>query len=328
MTEPLVTVSHLVREFSAGGIFNRRPPVKAVNDIALTVGRREIVGLVGESGSGKSTVGRLVLGLLQPTAGDVRFDGEQVSNMSAARMRALRKRMQLIFQDPYSSLDPRRRVGDQVADGLRIHRIVPMSQRPERVRALLAQVGLPPEHADRFPYQFSGGQLQRVAIARALATEPDFIVADEAVSALDVSVQAQVVALLAQLRESLGLSLLFISHDLSVVRHLCDRVVVLYLGRVVEEGPVTEVFADPRHPYTAALLSAAPTLDGTSRRKPVILQGDPPSPSSPPSGCVFRTRCPFALPACADNVPQLLPVGGLGHAKACIRDDLQLIAPA
>lgn len=324
MTAPLVEARHLGRQFSAGGWLHRSPPVHAVTDVSLTLARGEVVGLVGESGSGKSTIGRLMLGLMPPSAGEVRFDGAPMQSLSASGMRALRKRMQLIFQDPYSSLDPRRRIGEQIADGLRVHRLMPGSQHAGRVAELLDMVGLDPAFASRFPYQFSGGQLQRIAIARALAVDPDFIVADEAVSALDVSVQAQVIALLARLRRELDLSILFISHDLSVVRHLCDRVVVLYLGRVVEEGAVEDVFSNPRHPYTAALLTAAPTLDGGERDVPVLLQGDPPSPATPPPGCVFHTRCPFALPACAQQAPALSEVGGNSHRKACLRDDLRL----
>lgn len=324
MTASLVEARHLGRQFPAGGWPRRSPPIQAVTDVSLSLARGEIVGLVGESGSGKSTIGRLMLGLMPPSAGEVLFDGAPMQSLSPSALRAMRKRMQLVFQDPYSSLDPRRPVGEQIADGLRIHRLMPAARHAGRVAELLDMVGLDPAFAARFPYQFSGGQLQRIAIARALAVEPDFIVADEAVSALDVSVQAQVVALLARLRRDLDLSILFISHDLSVVRHLCDRVVVLYLGRVVEEGAVEDVFANPRHPYTAALLTAAPTLDGGERAVPVLLQGDPPSPAAPPSGCVFHTRCPFALPACGEQIPALSEVGGISHRKACIRDDLRL----
>ena len=229
--------------------------------------------------------------------------------------------MQLVFQDPYGSLDPRRRIGDQIADALAIHGLLPPPARPARVAELLEQVGLSAEHAGRYPHAFSGGQRQRIGIARALATGPDFLVADEPVSALDVSVQAQVLALLADLRARLGLAMLFISHDLPVVRHLCDRVVVLYLGRVMEQGPVAAVFAAPRHPYTRALLSAAPSLHARHRRTRILLQGEPPSPANPPSGCVFRTRCPHALPQCAEAVPPLRRLDG-DHEMACIRDDL------
>jgi oligopeptide/dipeptide ABC transporter ATP-binding protein len=305
MTAPLVIAEKLSRRFRSRGLFARRPPVQAVTDVWLTMNRAETVGLVGESGSGKSTLGRLLLGLLPPTSGQVQFDGIDLARTGPAQRRALRRRMQIVFQDPHSSLDPRRTIGRQIADGLAIHGIVPRDQRSEAAAELLVQVGLDRSHADRFPHQFSGGQRQRVGIARALATRPDFLVADEPVSALDVSVQAQILALLADLRTRLGLTLLFISHDLAVVGSLCDRVLILYLGRVMEAGPTAQVFANPRHPYTQALLSAAPALDPMQRRTRIILPGDPPSPSAPPSGCVFRTRCPVAMPHCAAAVPEL-----------------------
>jgi oligopeptide/dipeptide ABC transporter ATP-binding protein len=319
---PLVEGRALSRHFAPSGIFKRGHAVKAVTEVDIALSRGEAVGLVGESGSGKSTVGRLLLALLQPTAGQVLFEGNDLATLDKLAQRKLRRRMQLVFQDPYSSLDPRRRVGSQIADGLDIHEIVPPPERPKRVTTLLEQVGLPAAHAERFPHEFSGGQRQRVGIARALATQPDFLVADEPVSALDVSIQAQVLALLADLRTRLGLAMLFISHDLPAVRHLCDRVVVMYLGRVMEEGPTAAVFAKPRHPYTAALLSAAPSLDPARRRKRILLRGEPPSPVNPPSGCVFRTRCPYVLPACAESIPKLRPFGMPGQFKACIRDDI------
>ncbi len=313
----LIEAERLSRRFAARGLLSRAAPVQAVTEFSLAIGRGEAVGLVGESGSGKSTIGRLLLGLLAPSEGTVRLDGRPLGGA------ALRRRMQLVFQDPYSSLDPRRRVGAQVADGLAIHRLGTRAERAARVAALLAQVGLPPEHAHRYPHEFSGGQRQRIGLARALATGPEFLVADEPVSALDVSVQAQVLALLADLRLRLGLALLFISHDLPVVRSLCDRVVVLYLGRVMEEGPAEAVFGRPAHPYTRALLSASPSLDPARRRVRILLTGDPPSAAAPPSGCVFRTRCPWVLPACAVAVPPPLPVGA-GHRAACIRSELWL----
>jgi oligopeptide/dipeptide ABC transporter ATP-binding protein len=326
MSEALVQAQAVTCHFTATGLFRRGRPVRAVNDVDVSVSRGEAVGLVGESGSGKSTVGRLLLGLLKPTAGRVMFDGQDLATLDRGALQRLRRRLQLVFQDPYSSLDPRRRIGAQIADGLVIHNIVPPEQRSARVIALLDQVGLPAAYAERFPHEFSGGQRQRVGIARALATAPDFLVADEPVSALDVSIQAQVLALLAELRPRLGLAMLFISHDLPAVRHLCGRVVVMYLGRVMEEGPTEAVFAAPQHPYTAALLSAAPSLDPTRRRTRILLRGEPPSPIDPPSGCVFRTRCPFALPACADDIPPLRPAGAPGQRKACIRDDIDAAA--
>ena len=305
---PLMATEALGRRF--GGGWWGGGSVRAVTDVSLTIGRGEAVGLVGESGSGKSTVGRLMLGLLKPSAGRVLLDG---ADIAGGLRPAQRRRMQLVFQDPFASLDPRRRVGAQIADGL-----AGKSTRQARVAALLAEVGLAASHADRFPHEFSGGQRQRIAIARALAPQPDFLVADEAVSALDVSVQAQILALFADLRSRLGIGLLFISHDLKVVRALCDRVVVLYLGRVMEEGPAESVLERPSHPYTRALLSASPSLDPARRRVRILLPGDPPSPSAPPSGCVFRTRCPLAAPACAAAVPPLATVEE-GHRAACIR---------
>ncbi len=312
----LITATGLTKHFPAGGFLGRGRAVQAVTDVSLAVARGETLGLVGESGSGKSTVGRLLLGLMPPTAGQVTFDGADLASARAGALRSVRRRMQLVFQDPYGSLDPRRSVGAQIGDALTIHGLVPRGERAGRVGGLLEQVGLAPDHAARYPHQFSGGQRQRVGIARALASGPDFLVADEPVSALDVSVQAQVLALLADLRARLGLAMLFISHDLPVVRHLADRVAVMYLGRIMEEGPVAEVFARPRHPYTQALLSAAPSLHPERRRARILLQGEPPSPANPPSGCVFRTRCPIAGPDCAGSVP---PLVGVGHRVACLK---------
>ena len=309
----LVAADAIGRRFGAG-----RYAVQAVSDVSLRIGRGEALGLVGESGSGKSTVGRMVLGLLPPTSGHVEFAGARLPPKPG---RDLRRRMQLVFQDPHSSLDPRRRVGAQIADGLAIHKLAAPAEQPARVAALLEQVGLDPAHAARFPHEFSGGQRQRIGIARALAPGPDLLVADEPVSALDVSVQAQVLTLLAGLRARLGLALLFISHDLAVVRHLCDRVAVLYLGRVMEEGPSEQLFAVPRHPYTRALLSASPRLNPAARRARIVLQGDPPSPAAPPSGCVFRTRCPHAAAVCAESVPNLREAAP-GQRVACVRDEV------
>jgi oligopeptide/dipeptide ABC transporter ATP-binding protein len=303
--------------FGGRGLFRRGPGIQALDAVSLSLERGEALGLVGESGSGKSTLGRALLGLIPPDAGRVTFDGV---DLAQARGRSLRPRMQLVFQDPHASLDPRRRIGAQIADGLVINRLAPAAELPARVAALLAQVGLSADHAARFPHEFSGGQRQRIAIARALATSPDFLVADEPVSALDVSVQAQVLRLLDDLRHRLGLALLFISHDIAVVRSLCARVVVLYLGRVMEQGPAADLLDAPRHPYTRALLSAVPRLDAADRRARVVLDGEPPNPASPPSGCVFRTRCPLAIPACAAARPKLHPVGP-DHDVACIRAD-------
>jgi oligopeptide/dipeptide ABC transporter ATP-binding protein len=321
MTAPLIVAEGLSRQFGGRGLFGTRRPVRAVTDVSFALARGEALGLVGESGSGKSTIGRLLIGLLPPSEGRVLLDGADLAALRGGAARRVRRRMQMVFQDPASSLDPRRRIGGQIADGLTIHGLVPRGAEGERVAELLQQVGLPANHADRFPHEFSGGQRQRIGIARALATGPDLVVADEPVSALDVSVQAQVLALLADLRTRLGLALLFISHDLHVVRSLCDRVMVLYLGRVMEEGPAAQVLAAPRHPYTRALLSAAPSLHAHARRARILLAGEPPSPADPPSGCVFRTRCPWAVDACATEVPPLRQVGQ-AHRIACLRNDL------
>jgi peptide/nickel transport system ATP-binding protein len=316
----LIEAQGVSKIFPGRGVFRRGRPVQAVRAVDLAIGRGEAVGVVGESGSGKSTLGRLLLGLIPASEGRIRFDGEPLDRGSRAAWRRLRRRMQIVFQDPFGSLDPRRRIGAQIADALVIHGLVSAAERSARVGALLRQVGLEPAHATRFPHEFSGGQRQRIGIARALAAEPDFLVADEPVSALDVSIQAQIIALLDDLRLRLGLTLLFISHDLHVVRHLCDRVVVMYLGRVMEEGPVRQVFEAPAHPYTRALLSATPRLDAARRARRILLPGDPPSPSDPPSGCVFRTRCAHARPACAETVPALERHGAATRV-ACIRRD-------
>jgi peptide/nickel transport system ATP-binding protein len=319
MSAPLIEAVGLSKTFAGKGLFRKSRPVQAVKHVDASVARGEALGVVGESGSGKSTLGRMMLGLMPATEGTVRFDGQPVDGASRADWRRLRRRMQIVFQDPYGSLDPRRRVGDQISDGMSIHGLLPSGKRGRRVAELLNKVGLDPAHAQRFPHEFSGGQRQRIGIARALSTGPEFLVADEPVSALDVSIQAQVIQLLGDLRRDLGLAMLFISHDLPVVANLCDRVIVMYLGRVMEEGTARNIFARPVHPYTRALLSATPMLDPERRAKRILLQGDPPSPSNPPSGCVFRTRCAYARDACAGVVPALRPFGDAGTRVACIR---------
>jgi peptide/nickel transport system ATP-binding protein len=296
-------------------------PVRAVDDVSFEIRQGEALGLVGESGSGKSTIGRSVLKLVDPTAGEVVFEGVDLAPLSARAMRPYRRHMQIIFQDPYASLNPRQRVGDTLGEALSTHGLHPGAARAERIAELLRLVGLAPEHARRFPHEFSGGQRQRIGIARALAVEPRFIVADEPVSALDVSIQAQVINLLSDLRERFGLTMLFISHDLDVVEYLCDRIVVLYLGKVMEIAPARAMYRTPLHPYTQALLAASPRPDPDARRERRLLQGDIPSPVDPPSGCVFRTRCPHAQDACAATVPPLREVAP-GRFKACLRDDL------
>ncbi|MBF9231945.1 ABC transporter ATP-binding protein [Microvirga alba] len=292
--------------------------VKAVDGVSFDVKRGTIVGLVGESGSGKTTAGRCTLRLIEPSAGRLMFDGVDLRTLSEREMRVYRRRLQIVFQDPYSSLNPRLRVEDIIGEAIDTHGLAKGTARRDRIAELLSRVGLNPDHARRFPHEFSGGQRQRIGIARALAVEPEFIVADEPVSALDVSVQAQVLNLIQDLQQSFGLTMLFIAHDLSVVEYLCDEVVVMYLGRVMEKGPSRSIYAKPRHPYTQALLSAAPIPDPKASRQRVVLKGDIPSPMNPPSGCVFRTRCPFAIAECAQVVPAFDTVGP-EHQVACIR---------
>ena len=318
--EPLLVVNDLRKHFPIrGGLFNRvLRSVQAVNDVSFEIGRGEVVGLVGESGSGKTTVGRTVLRLEEATSGSVNFDGAEITMLSKPEMRRYRKRMQIVFQDPYASLNPREKIRTMLMHALSVHRIGTRADREDRVVALLEQVGLTGDYLNRFPHEFSGGQRQRIGIARALAVEPDFIVADEPVSALDVSIQAQVINLLDDLKEAFNLTMLFIAHDLAVVEHIADRVVVMYLGRIMEVAPTRRLYAAPNHPYTQALLSAVPSPDPDARRERIILKGDIPSPISPPSGCVFRTRCPMAIADCAAVVPPLREVAA-GHFSACIR---------
>jgi oligopeptide/dipeptide ABC transporter ATP-binding protein len=296
-----------------------RGPLHALSNVSFDIPRGAAVGLVGESGSGKTTLGRCLLRLIEPSAGAVMFNGVDITNLDAAGMKAMRKRMQIIFQDPFSSLNPRMRVRDIIAEALIAHNIGRGGrERRDIVASLLEEVGLSADQMGRFPHEFSGGQRQRIGIARALAVEPEFIVADESVSALDVSVQAQILNLLQDLRDKRGLTLLFIAHDLSVVEYLCDEVVVLYLGRVVERGTGKSIYAKPGHPYTRALLSAAPIADPTVHRQREMLAGDIPSSLDPPSGCVFRTRCRHAIDSCAEMVPPPVALGP-GHDAACIR---------
>ncbi|HEU4698817.1 MAG TPA: dipeptide ABC transporter ATP-binding protein [Gemmatimonadales bacterium] len=309
--DPLLSVRDLKKYYTAGGLFRAKaPPVRAVDGVSFDVGRGETLALVGESGCGKSSVGRTILRLQEPTAGTATFDGADVFRLDRERLRALRRRMQIIFQDPYSSLNPRMTVGEAIAEGIEIHRLARGTEVRRRVEALLAEVGLDPSYARRYPHEFSGGQRQRIGIARALAVEPSFIVCDEPVSALDVSVQAQVLNLLADLQRQRGLSYLFIAHDLAVVRQIAHRIAVMYLGHIVETGPTEAVLADPRHPYTQALLSAVPEPDPALQRDRIVLHGDLPSPSSPPPGCPFHTRCfhPLRSERCRAEYPELRPV--------------------
>ena len=315
-----IEVRGLTKHFplSAGPFAQSRRMIRAVDDVVLDIRRGEVLALVGESGSGKTTMGRCILRLEDPTAGRVVFDGIELTRLARRDLKRLRRRMQIVFQDPFSSLNPHLTVGEAIGEPIRVHGLAQGSECEDRVARLLEVVGLDPSLAKRRPQAFSGGQRQRIAIARALALGPDFVVADEAVSALDVSIRAQITNLLQELRRELSLTLLFIAHDLAVVRHIADRVVVLYLGRVMESGPVEAVFSNPRHPYTQALLSAVPEPDPDGRRDRIVLAGDTPSPISPPSGCVFRTRCPVALAECAAAIPPPVAVDR-DHTASCIR---------
>ncbi|MGE0352308.1 MAG: ABC transporter ATP-binding protein [Gemmatimonadales bacterium] len=289
--QPLLAVQDLVKHYEGSGLLQKTAAVRAVDGVSFEVGRGETLALVGESGCGKSTVGRAILRLTEPSAGQIHFEGDDLLRLGREALRRRRRQMQIIFQDPYSSLNPRMSIGNAIAEGIRIHRLAPAREIPARVAALLEEVGLDPSYASRYPHEFSGGQRQRIGIARALAVEPSFIVCDEPVSALDVSVQAQVLNLLADLQARRGLSYLFIAHDLAVVRQIAHRVAVMYLGKLVEVGPTEALLSAPAHPYTRALLSAVPEPDPNLQRQRIILSGDLPSPADPPSGCRFHTRC-------------------------------------
>ncbi|HWN09336.1 MAG TPA: dipeptide ABC transporter ATP-binding protein [Pyrinomonadaceae bacterium] len=311
----LVSVRGLVKHFAVEGSDD---VVRAVDGVSFEIYPRETLGLVGESGCGKSTVGRCLLRLIEPTSGKIEFEGRDVLSLGKADLRALRREMQIVFQDPYASLNPRMKVGDIVGEPLVIHNIGTKSERRDRVAELLKRVGLDPNYRNRYSHEFSGGQRQRIGVARTLALNPKLIVADEPVSALDVSVQAQVVNLLQELQEEFGLAYLFISHGLAVVEHISTRVAVMYLGRIVEVATAADLYAQPLHPYTKALLSAIPVPDPKQKRERIVLQGDVPTPINPPSGCRFRTRCPIAIDDCARIDPELREVLP-GHTVACIR---------
>ncbi len=317
----LLEVDDLYMHFplTQGILFQRKVgAVQAVDGLSFKVYKGETLGLVGESGCGKSTTGRAILQLYKPTAGAVRFDGRDLTKLDGGDMRKMRRHLQMIFQDPYASLNPRMTVGSIISEPMQIHNLVAKNKRNERVQELLQTVGLNPYFANRYPHEFSGGQRQRIGVARALAADPDFIVADEPVSALDVSIQAQIINLLEELQAQFGLTYLFIAHDLSVVRHISDRVAVMYLGKIVELADRNSIYDDPLHPYTKALLSAVPVPDPVieKKRERIILTGDVPSPINPPSGCHFHTRCPYAMDVCKQIEPKFVDQGG-GHFVAC-----------
>ncbi|MEI4832393.1 ABC transporter ATP-binding protein [Bacillus sp. FJAT-53711] len=318
MSEPLLEVKDLKTYFPiSGGIFGRTVGhVKAVDGVSFTINKGEVFGLVGESGSGKTTIGKTILRLVDKTEGEVKFQGQDVHKLSKKELQQLRPNMQLVFQDPFSSLNPRMRIGDAIGEPLLAHGLATKENVREKVLEVLELCGLASYHIDRYPHEFSGGQRQRIVIARAMALNPDFIVADEPVAALDVSIQAQIINLFSELQRKKGLSYLFISHDLSVVEHLCTKIGIMYLGTIVETAPRDELFANPLHPYTKALLSAVPIPDPAIKRERIILQGDIPSPANPPAGCRFHTRCPFATDICKKEVPEFRNVGS-EHYISC-----------
>jgi oligopeptide/dipeptide ABC transporter ATP-binding protein len=312
----LLSVRGLTKTFSVGGGFRKRARLTAVKDVDLDVAPGETLGLVGESGCGKSTLARLALRLIEPDEGEIEFEGRDLRKLSRAEMRAMRKRMQIVFQDPFASLNPRMTVGETIGEGLRVHRLASGEALERRVAELLEIVGLGPEHSSRYPHEFSGGQRQRIGIARALALDPALVVADEPVSSLDVSIQAQILNLLLELQKRFRLAYLFISHDLRVVRHLSRRVAVMYLGRIVERAPVERLYEHPQHPYTKALLSAVPIPEPGAGRRRIVLAGDVPSPIAPPPGCPFHPRCPVAVERCSTERPALREVAP-SHFSAC-----------
>lgn len=304
--EKLVEVKNLKKWFWIGkGIFGKKEAVRAVDNVSFYIEKREVLGLVGESGCGKTTCGKTILRVLDPTAGSIFFKGQNITHLERKELLKFRKRMMIIYQDPFGSLDPRMTIGSTIAEPMEVHKIIPRKEQEEKVIEIMGKVGLLSDQINRYPHEFSGGQRQRIGIARALATNPEFIVADECVSALDVSIQAQIINLLQDLQKEFGLTLLFVAHDLSVIKHICDRVAVMYLGKIVESAPKKELFNNPQHPYTQALLSAIPIPKSGLRKKGHILMGDVPSPENPPSGCRFHTRCPYVKTRCKEVEPEL-----------------------
>lgn len=312
--QPLLSVSGLAKEFVIKG---NKQKIKAVDGVSFALNAGETLGVVGESGSGKSTLGRLVLRLLEPTAGEITFDGEKVSELKPKELRAARRQMQMIFQDPFASLDPRMTIEALIREPLDIHKIGTDSERAEMVKNIIGHVGLTQDALARYPHEFSGGQRQRISIARAIITRPKLIVADEPVSALDVSIQSQILNLMLDLRKEMNLTYIFISHDLSVIQHIADKVAVMYLGKIVEFASVEDIFANPQHPYTKALISAVPQINPADRTNRVVLSGDIPSPAAQPSGCHFHPRCPIAVEQCSEVEPQLRSITTADHLVSC-----------
>ncbi len=315
--EKLIEVKNLKKWFWRGGVlFGKKEAVRAVDDVSFYIKKREVLGLVGESGCGKTTCGKVILRIVDPTAGSIYFDGHNITHLERKEMIKFRRKMMIIYQDPFGSLDPRMTVGAAIAEPMEVHKIASKKGKEEEVIEIMGKVGLTPDQINRYPHEFSGGQRQRIGIARALATNPEFIVADEPVSALDVSIQAQIINLLQDLQKEFGLTLLFIAHDLSVIKHISDRVAVMYLGKVVEMAPKKELFDNPKHPYTEALLSAIPIPNPRFRKKGTILMGDVPSPINLPPGCRFHTRCRYVKSICRENEPKLKDIGN-HHLTAC-----------
>ncbi len=315
--EKLVEVKNLKKWFWMGkSPLGKKEAVRAVDDVSFYVKKKEVLGLVGESGCGKTTCGKVILRILDPTDGSIYFNGQEITHLNRKEILKFRKKMMIIYQDPFGSLDPRMPIGSTIAEPMEVHKIASKKEQEEKVIEIMGKVGLLPDQINRYPHEFSGGQRQRIGIARALATNPEFIVADECVSSLDVSIQAQIINLLQDLQKEFGLTLLFVAHDLSVIKHICDRVAVMYLGKIVEAAPKKELFNNPKHPYTQALLSAIPIPDPKLKKRGEILMGDVPSPINPPSGCRFHTRCPYVKAICQEKEPELIASEDT-HCVAC-----------